>query len=220
MTMSRNRVQTLLVTLALAAVAWYYQRREQTIRESLTLSQQWAGRDDGHTPASVTATDPSALERAAAALNARPEEVPERVEALDAKVRDLTGALEKNRTKWVARWWEARRAEPPVADEPHVTVIDLPDGTLEDAEALAKQALSDDLGLTIVTAGGDGTLAVAVGSGLDQRADEIAREIAAGADGGAGGGAEFATGGGEAAQLAEAAAATRDRLQSEAGFAV
>jgi len=218
--MSRNRFQTLVLTLALVAVVLYYRRREQTVKESLTLSQQWAGREEGHTPAAVTATDPSALERAAALLNARPEEVPDRVESLDAKVRELTGTLEKNRSAWVSRWWAARRSEPPVTDEPHVTVIDLPDGVLEDAEALAKESLADTLGVTIVTARGDGSLAVAVGADIDQQADEIAREVAQAAGGGAGGGAEFATGGGEADQLAAAAQTVRDRLGAEAGFAV
>jgi alanyl-tRNA synthetase len=220
MTMSRNRLQTLVLALALVAAVVYYRRREQTIRESLTLSQQWAAPQEGHTPESVATTDPSALERAATLLNARPEEVPDRVESLDTKVRELTSTLDKNRSAWVARWWSARRSEPPATDEPHVTVIDLPDGSLEDAEALAKAALSDALGVTIVTASGDGSLAVAVGSDLDQRADELAREVAQAAGGGAGGGAEFATGGGEAEKLAAAAQDVRDRLGAEAGFAV
>lgn len=221
MTMSRNRLQTLVYALALLAVVWYFRRREQTVRESLTLSQQWAAIDEGHTPEAVNATDPSALERAAALLNARPEEVPDRVERLDGKVRELTATLEKSRANWVARWWEARNSEPPATDEPHVTLVVLPDGSLDDAEAIAKQALTDDLGVTVVTAQGDGTLAVAVGSGLDdQRADEIAREVATAAGGGAGGGPEFATGGGDAADLPGAARTVRDRLQSEAGFAV
>lgn len=220
MTMSRNRLQTLTLALALVAAVVYYRRREQTIRESLTLSQQWAGPDEGHTPAAVAATDPSALERAAALLNARPEEVPDRVESLDAKVRELTSTLEKSRSAWVDRWWAARRSEPPATDEPHVTVIDLADGSLEDAEALAKAALTDSLGVTIVTARQDGSLAVAVGSDLDQRADDLAREVAQAAGGGAGGGQEFATGGGEAEKLAPAAETVRDRLGAEAGFAV
>lgn len=219
MTMFRNRLQTVGLALALVAVAWYYRRRERTIRESLTLSQQWAAPQDSHQPAAVTATDPSALERAATLLNARPEEIPDRVESLDAKVRDLTTSLEKSRTDWVDRWWDARTAEPPATDQPHVTVVDLPDGSLDDAEAIAKRALSDALGVTIVTASGDGAVAVAVGSDLDQRADELARDVATAAGGGAGGGPEFATGGGEADRLAEAAEAVRDRLRSEAGFA-
>lgn len=220
MTMSRTRLQTLVFVLTLAAVVWYYQRREQTIRESLTRSRQWAAREEGHTPAAVTATDPSPLERAAAVLNTRPEEVPDRAETLDETVEQLTSELNRTRSAWVARWWAARRSEPPVTDEPHVSVVELPDGTLEDAEQLAKQARSDPLGVTIVTAQADGSLAVAVGSGLDQRAEEVAREVATAADGSADGGGEFATGSGEAEHLSEAAAAVRDRLSSEAGFAV
>lgn len=220
--MFRNRLQTLVFTLVLGSVIWYYRRRERTVRESLTLSQQWAASNgDGYTPAAATAPDSTALERVASLLNARPEDVPERVEALDGKVRELTSSRETNRAKWVDRWWDAWTTEPPSIEQPHVTVVELQDGTLDDAEAIAKRALDDTLGVTIVTAQAEGALAIAVGSDLDdQRADEIAREIATEAGGGAGGGPEFATGGGEANRLAEAALEVRDRLQSEAGFAV
>ncbi|QSG11340.1 hypothetical protein HSBGL_0910 [Halapricum desulfuricans] len=219
--MSRNRLQTLVFTLLLAVVVRYYRRRERTIRESLTLSQQWAARDGGHTPEAVSATDSTALERAGSLLNARPEEVPDRVEALDGTVRELRSALEKSRANWADRWWDARTAEPLATDRPHVTIVQLPDGSLDDAEAIAKRALDDPLGVTIVTALAEGALAVAVGPDLDdQRADEIAREVATEAGGGAGGGPEFATGGGEADRLAEAAREVRDRLHTEAGFDV
>lgn len=216
-----NRLRELVFVLVLAGVVWYYRRREKAVRESLTLSQAWAARETaGSTPEAVTATDPSALTRVADLLGARPGEVPERVEALDAKVRELTTDLEKNRTAWADRWWEARTTAPPPAGEPHVTVVDLPDGTLADAEALAKCATGDSLGVTIVTAAGDGTLAVAVGDELDgQVAGDIAREVATLAGGGAGGGPDFATGGGEAEELPAAAREVRDRLAAEAGFA-
>ena len=219
--MIRKRLRELALVLLLVAVVAYYRRREQTVRESLTLSQAWAaeGGDSGATPESATATDPSALTRAASVLDASPEEVPERVEALDRKVRELTTDLEKARTGWADRWWDARTSEPPNAEEAHVTVVDLPDGTLADAEALAKAALDDALGITIVTAGGDGTLAVAVGADVEgEAAGDVAREVATAAGGGAGGGPDFATGGGDADRLPDAAREVRDRLVDD-GFA-
>jgi len=220
--MPRNRLTELALALALVAVVWYYRRREKTVRESLILSQQWDGAaaGDAHEPAAVDSSNPSALTDLATLLDAQPGEVPERVEALDAKVRTLSTDLEKARTSWAGRWWSALNAPAPDLDERHVTVVDLEDGTLDDAEAIAKRALDDPLGVTIVTARADGTLAVAVGSDVeDQRADEIAREVAAEAGGGAGGGPEFATGGGESEQLVAAAESVRDRLAAEAGFA-
>lgn len=218
--MSRNRLTELALALALVAVVWYYRRREKTVRESLILSQQWDGAGDAHEPASVGSSDPSALTDAAKFLDVQPGDVPERVAALDEKVRTLSTDLEKARGNWAGRWWAALNAPAPDRDEPHVTVVDLADGTLDDAEAIAKRALDDSLGVTIVTARADGTLAVAVGGDVeDQRADEIAREVAGEAGGGAGGGPEFATGGGESERLVAAAESVRDRLAAEAGFA-
>jgi len=223
MSRTRNHLTELALALALVAAVWYYRRREKTIRESLILSQQWdgaAGSGDTHEPVAVGSSDPSALTDLATLLDAQPAEVPERVEALDAKVRALSTDLEKTRASWAGRWWSALNAPAPDLDERHVTVVDLADGTLDDAEAIAKRALEDSLGITIVTARADGTLAVAVGSDVeDQRADEIAREVAAEAGGGAGGGPEFATGGGESDRLVAAAESVRDRLATEAGFA-
>jgi alanyl-tRNA synthetase len=222
--MIRNRLRELLLVLLLVGVVWYYRRREETVRESLTLSQGWAaegaeGAEGAPASGPATATDPSALTRTASILDASPDEVPERVEALDRKVRDLTTDLEKARTSWADRWWDARTSTPPSADERHVTVVDLPDGTLADAEALAKAALADALGVAIVTAGGDGTLAVAVGADVEgATAGDIAREVATSAGGGAGGGPDFATGGGEADRLPDAARDVRDRLADD-GFA-
>lgn len=231
--MNRHTIVDLVLALTLVAVVRYYRRRERTVRESLTLSQQWpaagaggaggAASDGSTAPATASAaagSDSSALTRAASLLDARAADVPERVEQLDAKVRQLTGEVETARATWADRWWDARRAAPLDADEPHVTVVDLPDGALADAEALAKAALDDDLGVTIVVAGGEGALAVAVGAGVEgHAADEIAREVAGAAGGGAGGSPELATGGGDPVELAEAAGAVRDRLASEAGFA-
>lgn len=219
--MIRDRLSELVLALALLVVVWHARRREATVRESLTLSQAWAAAaTDDHSPAAATASDPAALTRAAEILDARPEDVPERVEGLDRKVRELTTGLESARANWADRWWDARRAAPLSSDEPHVTVVELPDGELGDAEAIAKRALEDPLGVTIVVAGGDGTLAVAVGADVeDQAAGDIASEVASAAGGGAGGGPDFATGGGDADDLADAAAAVRDRLQTEAGFA-
>lgn len=220
--MSRHRLTELALALALVAVVWYYRRREKTVRESLILSQQWDGAaaGDGHEPAAVGSSDPSALTDAAKLLDVQPGDVPERVEALDEKVRTLSTDIEKARADWAGRWWSALNAPAPDPEEPHVTVVDLADGSLDDAEAIAKRALDDALGVTIVTARADGTLAVAVGSDVeDQRADEIAREVATEAGGGAGGGPEFATGGGESDRLVEAARSVRDRLRAEAGFA-
>jgi alanyl-tRNA synthetase len=221
MTMSRNSVKTLVVTLALVAVVWYHRRREQALREGLTRSRQWAASiEDGHTPDPATATDRSVVERVATRLNVRPEEVPDHVEALDERARRLTNTMEAERSQWATRWWDARTAERPATDQPHVTLVDLPDGTLADAEAIARHAPADALAVRIVAACGDGAVAVTVGSDLDQRADDLAREIAAMADGSATGGPEFATGDGEPGALSDAAARVRDRLQSEAGFAV
>mgnify|MGYP000250605289 CR=1 FL=1 len=220
--MIRNRFTELLLAAALVAVVWYYRRRERSVRESLILSQEWdaAATGEAHAPASAATSDPSTLTQVADLLDAQPAEIPERIEGLDRKVRTLTTDLEKARSAWAERWWSALTAPAPALDEPHVTVVDLADGSLDDAEAIAKQALDDALGVTIVTARGDGSLAVAVGSDLDgHRADEIAREVAGAAGGGAGGGPEFATGGGESDQLVEAARSVRDRLVNEAGFA-
>jgi alanyl-tRNA synthetase len=216
--MIRTRLRELVLVLLIVGVVWYYRRREAAVRESLTLSQEWAA-GGGDAPEAATATDPSALTRAAGILDASPEEVPDRVAALDAKVRDLTTALEKTRGGWATRWWDAKTSDPPATDEPHVTLVDLPDGTLADAEALARAALDDALGVTIVTAGGDGTLAVAVGEDVEgEAAGDVAREVATAAGGGAGGGPDFATGGGEADRLPGAAHEVRDRLVDD-GFA-
>jgi len=218
LTTVRERLGELVLVLLIVGVVWYYRRREAAVRESLTLSQDWAA-GTADAPEAATATDPSALTRAASILDASPGEVPDRVAALDAKVRDLTTDLEKARSGWATRWWEAKTSDPPATDERHVTLVDLPAGTLDDAEALAKAALDDPLGITIVTAGGDGTLAVAVGAEVEgEAAGDVAREVATAAGGGAGGGPDFATGGGEADRLPDAAREVRDRLADD-GFA-
>lgn len=224
--MTRLRLRDLLFALALLAVVAYYRRRERSIVESLTRSRAWApdaGSPDataptaGVDPNADSVPDGAALARVASLLGTAPEAVPERVEALDRKVRDLTTETEKARSAWASRWWEARETAPPAADGPHVTLVTLEGGVLADAEAIAKSQ-PDAEGVVIAVAPDDGTLAVAAGAGLEVRADELAREIATEAGGGAGGDERLATGGGEGEQLCSAAERVRDRLAEE-GFA-
>jgi len=216
--MNRHTVFDLALVLTLIATVRYFRQRERTVRESLTLSQQWAATGSADTtPAAVESTEPSTLTRIATLLNTRPEDAAERVEQLDEKVRTLQSDAERTRMTWASRWWEARSAGALETDKRHITVVSLPDGTVDDATALAK-AHDDPLGIAIITAHTDGTLAVAVGTGIDdQRADEIARDVATQAGGGAGGDRSLATGGGDADKLTDAATAVRDRLSSD-GF--
>lgn len=195
---------------ALIGTNLYWKRREQSLREGLTTSlerQESAG---------FEREELRAAQEAAATLNTRPEDLPEKAEAIDSKVRKLNRKLDALRDQWVETWWSARTQQPIDSSAPHVHSLELPEGTLSDAEAFGERTATDERGVAVIVAQADSTLVVTVGDELSGEfsAADIAQEIADRAGGGAGGSEQYATGGGGS----ELAAESRDvveRLEEE-----
>jgi len=185
----------------LANIYWW--RREQTIRAGLRTTREWrreavtgaeSGVADDESAGDLPARD--ALQEAAELVNAAPADLPDRVETLDDKVRALTRETEHLRERWAAAWWQGRETQR--IDGCRVVATTLPDGSLDDARALAKFATEHRDCLAVVVAPDPDAFAVGVGGAAAAKFDAaaVASRLAEAAGGGAGGTAELATGGG------------------------
>ena len=200
-------------SIALVGTTLYWRRRERTVRESLTVSRDWESNTND-----VDRETQRAARKAAERLDARVEDLPDRVTALDDERRDLRRELDAVRARWADSWWGSLSDDRSVdgesnGDDPTVRVVEFADGELPDARALAKRAM-DGEGITLVVAHGDGSFAVAVDEALADEfsATAIGREIADEAGGGAGGNDRLAAGGGATDALGETAERVRKRL--------
>jgi alanyl-tRNA synthetase len=197
--------------IALAGTTLYWRRRERTVRESLTVSHDWETETNSN-PNSNTETNTNNPERkerraareAAERLDARVEDLPERIAALDGERRALRRELDAVRERWADSWWKYRSDEMKEGDDPPVLVVEFDRGELPDARAFAKRAMKENR-ITLVAAHGDGSFAVAVGDMLldDFSAADIASEITDEVGGGAGGNTRLAAGGGTTGALGE-----------------
>jgi alanyl-tRNA synthetase len=192
--------------IALVGTTLYWRRRERTVRESLTVSRDW----ETNTNNTTQETQQTAKE-AAERLDARVEDLPERITTLDEERHDLRRELDAVRERWADLWWTMRADED--VDGDVVLLVEFDRGELPDARAFAKRAMEEDK-ITLVAAHGDGTFAVAVGNTWmdDFSAAEIAKEIADEAGGGAGGSTQLAAGGGATSTLSESCQRVREGL--------
>ena len=211
--MNNTRLIGLASGIALVGTTLYWRQRERTVRRSLTVSKDWASETN-----EIDREERRAAREAAEHLDARIEDLPERVTALDDERRNLRRELDAVRGRWADSWWGSLTSDRSVDDgpdgaDPPVRVVEFVNGELSDARALAKRAM-DGEGITLVVAHGDGSFAVAVDEALADAfsATAIGREIAEEAGGGAGGNDRLAAGGGATEALGETAERVRQRL--------
>lgn len=210
-----DKLLTVVSGIALAGTSLYWRRREQLVEESLTASRDWETNATNATTETERA-DRRAAREAAETLDARIEDLPERVEALDEERRDLRRELDAARECWADALWRAH-SEPAIESgqrgDPPVLVVEFENGELPDARAFAKRALAEDA-ITLVAAHGDGSYAVAVGEKLSEAFDasDIADDLADAVGGGAGGNERLAAGGGATGALGDGCRRIRERL--------
>lgn len=213
--MNNTTLIGLVSGIALAGTTLYWRRRERTVRESLTVSRDWETETNSNpnsNPNSNTETNTNnpeqkgrrAAREAAECLDARVEDLPERIAAVDGERRALRRELDAVRERWADSWWKYSFVEMNDSGDPPVLVVEFDCGELPDARAFAKRALKENR-ITLVAAHGDGSFAVAVGDALldDFSATDIASEIVDEVGGGAGGNARLAAGGGTTGALGE-----------------
>jgi alanyl-tRNA synthetase len=192
--------------IALAGTTLYWRRRERTVRESLTVSRDWEENTNSNNTARE---DLREAQEAAELLDARIEDLPERITALDEERRDLRRELDTVRERWAA-WWLSQSDQ--LTDGP-IHVIEFERGKLPDARAFAKRAMNEN-GIYLIAAHGDDSFAVVVGETLSEShsAEDIAREIIGEVGGGAGGNDRIASGGGGTDELGEVCKRIKDEL--------
>lgn len=183
---------SLVLILLLTNAYWY--RRERTVKRGLSTSRVW----DEVADEMVRGAD-RRLREVASTLDASVGEVPERVAALDSKVRRLQSELDGCRERWSDITRSALDDEVVGSDGP--LLVHIP-GSRDDAAALL--AALDTEGLTAVCGRADHSFVVRTPPGTGLSADAIARSAVAGGPGGAGGSETFAEGRGESGQVFEA----------------
>ena len=94
--MSRTKLASIALSIALLGMNLYWRRRERIVRESLTASRNWQD-----TTEEFQREDRRAAREAAETLNARVEDLPERIERVDEERRDLRRELDRVREQWV-----------------------------------------------------------------------------------------------------------------------
>jgi alanyl-tRNA synthetase len=198
--------------IALAGTSLHWRRREQVVKESLTASREW----ETNATSETERADRRAAREAAETLDARVEDLPERVGTLDEERRDLRRELGAVRERWADALWRAHSEADPTSesDDPPVFVVEFESGELPDARAFAKRALDEDA-ITLVAAHGDGSYAVAVGEALIEEFDasDIATDLADAVGGGAGGNERLAAGGGATGALGDGCRRVREKLR-------
>lgn len=193
--------------IALIGMTLYWRRRERMVRKSLTASRNW---DENRHMNDTTWEDQREAQEAAELLDARIEDLPERVTALDEERRDLRRELDTVRERWAA-WWLSQSE---LNTDTTVHVLEFDHGELPDARAFAKHAMNEN-GIHLIAAHSDNSFAVAVSERLSDThsAEDIAREIVAEVGGGAGGNDRMATGGGGNGTLSEACEHVTEKLR-------
>ncbi|EMA56190.1 alanyl-tRNA synthetase [Halococcus thailandensis JCM 13552] len=199
--------------IAFVATCCYWWQRERRIRESLIASREWAANTAGE----IDREGLRAAEAAAERLDARVEDLPQRIATLDEERRDLRREVSTARERWADALWHARFSRENDGgrsfDDGTVRTIEFERGELADARALAKRA-SDEAGVTLIAAHGDGSFAVAVGETTTDEfsATDIADDLADEVGGGAGGNERLAAGGGATGALSEGCQRIQDHL--------
>jgi alanyl-tRNA synthetase len=204
-----DKLLAIASSIALAGTSLYWRRREQGVKESLTASREW----ETNATSETERADRRAAREAAETLDARVEDLPERVGTLDEERRDLRRELDAVRERWADALWRAHSGAEPESDDPPVFVVEFERGELPDARAFAKRALDEDA-ITLVAAHGDGSYAVAVGEALVEEFDasDIATDLAEAVGGGAGGNERLAAGGGATGALGDGCRRVRETL--------
>jgi alanyl-tRNA synthetase len=211
--MNKSTVHTALISfasgIALAGTTLYWRRRERAVRESLTASRDWETNVNSNTD--IAWDDQREAQEAAELLDARVEDLPERITALDEERRDRRRELDAVRERWAG--WTIRADDTTPPTDPPVHVIEFEHGELPDAQAFAKHAMNED-GIHLIAAHGDSSFAVTVSEALSDShsAEDIARKIVAEVGGGAGGNDRMASGGGGSDVLGEACRHIKKKL--------
>jgi alanyl-tRNA synthetase len=208
----------LVVFLAINAYWW---NRLRAVERGQRTSEEWDEAIDGQqfVAGTVDTEREALLNRAAAKADVPPEELPQRIDEFDDKIRDLRSRIEKMRSGWVSTYWRALADEAVDLTTPHVVVVALEDGVHDDARAFGIHAMEQDREVVIAVAHADETFAVGVSESLTDEfgvtADGIANELTEGMAGGAGGMESLATGGVEDVDaLSEAVAEYRPQLEA------
>lgn len=180
----------LVLIVALLLTNFYWYQRERALRRGLAVCNKW---DSSLADIETKQRDTDRyLEDIAATLNTSISDVPEAVESLDAKVRELTRSLKKTRRAWGISVADALAASKQPRSGP--LIVHLLKGRSEDVHALA--TATEREGLTAVCGHEDATFVVTTTADSTESAAEIASDAIADYPGGAGGSDALAQGGG------------------------
>lgn len=197
----------------------YWIRRVRTIHRGLEAAREW-----DETPPEQSAVKENQGEKrellydAADRADVDPETVPDEIERLQTRLAEREDDIEHFRERWASSWWQAFQRDTPPMD-PHVVAVEIDEADSETARSIAREALSRDNTIAIVTALGDGAFAVGVGEAVAEEypatevADMLVDELGRGGHSGterlvSGGGADGET-------IASAADAVADELSDE-----
>lgn len=213
-----SHLLTLVAAVALVALLsnLYWIRRVRTINQGLEAAYEW-----DETPPEQSIVKGSQGDKrkllydAADRADVDPEKVPEEVTRLQNRLDERENEIEQLRERWAKSWWNAYQRETPPTD-PHVVVIEMREVDNETARCIAREAISRDDTIAIVTALGDGAFAVGAGETIAKEypatdvADMLVEELGRGGHSGterlvSGGGADGET-------IASAADAVADQL--------
>ncbi|MXV61862.1 hypothetical protein GS429_07240 [Natronorubrum sp. JWXQ-INN-674] len=180
--------------LIITNVFWWWRSKSSVIdTESI---KEWQ-RPQSPSTIDRTGTSTQTLEMVTDMLNCRQEDLPEEVEQLDNRIRELNKSIDQTRQRWIDAWWSARKENPPTESEFVIDVI-FTSGNFDDIEQLASSAIHQENVILLAGILDDGKFAVGVSSNLSENyaAVNIAKRIAELGEGGAGGTDQLATGGG------------------------
>lgn len=200
----------LLLLIFVTNIYWY--RREGLVRKSIQMSKYW----DDRNPLYETTPD-RRIKEIAEKLDIRVDEVPQAVDSLQNKIQSLQRSLDSSRESWAASTRDALKNHGSVSPTQPL-IIELQQGCMDDAQALAKVINRD--GLTLIFAHQDYSFVVKAGEESPKSAVGIAKMSMEEASGGAGGTDRLAQGGGQDPSVFERVKSTVQDQASSRVFVV
>nr|WP_152417729.1 DHHA1 domain-containing protein [Haloferax larsenii] len=186
-----------LLSIGVLASNLYWYSRYKSLKKGFRVSKEWDSlKNNDHRPQMNTE-----LKKISNQLNCSVDDIPDAIEDLDTKIRELQSEISICRSEWAKATADVISLE--VAQSSNVLLIDFKTGDSEDIKELADEVVGEQRKIVVVYSSLDNSFVVRSAEAANVSAINIAQDIVDNSAGGAGGSDEFAQGGSPVQNLFE-----------------